>query len=257
MAGAILKGADVAWSTRELAELAGTTVNTVRHYHRLGLLDDPERRSNGYKQYGVPHLVCLLRIRRLVELGVPLSEIGAARSNGDVPPEVLRQVDAQLEAEIARLQKARDDIAVVLRDGVPADTPAGFESAAPRLSAADTSLIHVYTRLYDDDAMKDLQRMAEEDMGPVATELDTLPADADEATRQRLAEQVAPMIARNLADYPWLSDPGARLTGTEQATRQTFIDAVTSLYNAAQIDVLARASLLAHELLRLDRGDEP
>jgi len=29
----------MAWSTRELARLAGTTVNTIRHYHRLGLLD--------------------------------------------------------------------------------------------------------------------------------------------------------------------------------------------------------------------------
>ena len=42
----------MAWSTRELAGLAGTTVNTIRHYHRLGLLDEPERRYNGYKQYG-------------------------------------------------------------------------------------------------------------------------------------------------------------------------------------------------------------
>ncbi len=45
------------WSTRELATLAGTTVNTVRHYHRVGLLDEPQRMSNGYKQYGVAHLV--------------------------------------------------------------------------------------------------------------------------------------------------------------------------------------------------------
>ncbi|GAB7052354.1 MerR family transcriptional regulator [Catenuloplanes indicus] len=248
----------MAWSTRELAELAGTTVNTVRHYHRLGLLDLPERRSNGYKQYGVPHLVCLLRIRRLVELGVPLSEIGAARLNGDVPPEVLRQVDAQLAAEIARLQKARDDIAVVLRGGVPADTPAGFESVAPRLSEADTSLIHVYTRLYDSDAMKDLRRMAEEDAGPVTAELDNLPADAGEATRRRLAEQVAPMIARNLADYPWLTDQAGRTTRNAHTTRQTFVDAVTALYNAAQIDVITRASVLAHEQLRQARaaGDD-
>jgi DNA-binding transcriptional MerR regulator len=63
------------WSTRQLADLAGTTVNTVRHYHQVGLLPEPERRSNGYKQYTVPHLVRLLRIRRLVDLGVPLSRI--------------------------------------------------------------------------------------------------------------------------------------------------------------------------------------
>ena len=29
------------WSTRELAELAGTTVKAVRHYHEIGLLDEP------------------------------------------------------------------------------------------------------------------------------------------------------------------------------------------------------------------------
>ncbi|WP_433560110.1 MerR family DNA-binding transcriptional regulator [Pseudonocardia xinjiangensis] len=28
----------MAWSTRELADLAGTTVRAVRHYHDVGLL---------------------------------------------------------------------------------------------------------------------------------------------------------------------------------------------------------------------------
>jgi DNA-binding transcriptional MerR regulator len=246
----------MAWSTRELADLAGTTVNTIRHYHRLGLLEDPERRNNGYKQYDVSHLVCLLRIRRLVELGVPLSDIGVARSAGDVPPEVLRQVDAQLAADIERLTRARSDIAVILRGGAPADTPAGFESVGPRLSAADSSLIHVYTRLYDQDALKDLRRMVETDIDPVNAEMEALPADADEATRQRMAENLAPVIARNLIDYPWLSDPAAHLSNSEQFTRQTFIDAVVTLYNAAQIDVLGRASILAHQQVQQARAAE-
>ncbi|MEU6783090.1 MerR family transcriptional regulator [Nonomuraea angiospora] len=252
----IQEGTDMAWSTRELAELAGTTVNTIRHYHRLGLLEEPERRYNGYKQYGVPHLVCLLRIRRLVELGVPLSEIGVARSNGDVPLEVLRQVDAQLAAEMERLRKARSDIAVILRDGAPADTPAGFESAAGNLSAADTSLIHVYTRLYDDEALKDLQRMAETDTDPVNAELDALPPDADEATRQSLAERLAPLIAQNFIDYPWLTNPEGRLSKSEHATQQTLIDAVAALRNTAQIDVLTRASILAYRRLGLAQAAE-
>jgi DNA-binding transcriptional MerR regulator len=248
----------MAWSTRELAELAGTTVNTIRHYHRLGLLEDPDRRYNGYKQYGVSHLVCLLRIRRLVDLGVRLSDIGVARSDGDVPPEVLRQVDAQLAAEIERLSKARSDITVILRDGAPADTPPGFESVAPRLSAADSSLIHVYTQLYDDDAMKDLRRMVEADSDPVNAEVDALPPDADEATRQSLAEKLAPIIAQNLIDYPWLSDPAAHLSKSRHVTQQTFIDAVVTLYNTAQIDVLTRASVLAHQQVRQARaaGDD-
>ena len=105
------------WSTRELAELTGTTVNTIRHYHRLGLLEEPERRHNGYKQYGDRELARLLSIRRLVELGVPLARIGEAGTDGTVPPEILRQVDAGLAADIARLVRARTDIATILRNG--------------------------------------------------------------------------------------------------------------------------------------------
>jgi DNA-binding transcriptional MerR regulator len=113
----------VAWSTRELAELTGTTVNTIRHYHRIGLLEEPERRHNGYKQYGIPELVRLRHIRRLAELGVPLARIAEASPDGDLPPEALRQVDAGLAADIERLIQARSNIAAILRDGAPADTP--------------------------------------------------------------------------------------------------------------------------------------
>ena len=69
----------MAWSTREIAELAGTTVNTVRHYHQVGLLEQPDRMSNGYKQYQVRHLVRLLKIRRLRDLDVPLDQIDEHR----------------------------------------------------------------------------------------------------------------------------------------------------------------------------------
>ena len=55
----------MAWSTREIAELAGTSLRAVRHHHEVGLLDEPERRANGYKQYGVAHLVRLVRIKRV------------------------------------------------------------------------------------------------------------------------------------------------------------------------------------------------
>jgi hypothetical protein len=192
-----------------------------------------------------------LRIRRLTELGVPLSRITEAGPEGDVDRDALRQVDAQLAADIERLQKARSDIATILRDDVPADTPPGFESVASRLSETDSSLIHVYTQLYDSEAMTDLRHMVAAD-DPVSGEIDTLPADADEATRQRIAEKFAPVLARLLADYPWLSDPAGRLSKSEHVTRQTVVEAVTGLYNPAQIDVLGRASVLAQKLLRDD-----
>src|SRR5690554_115964 len=161
----------MAWSTRELAERAGTTVNTIRHYHRTGLLEEPERRSNGYKQYDVHHLVTLLRIRRLVSLGVPFAQIGDVRARADSASEVLQALDAELQQGIARLEKARADLAVILRDDVPADVPAGFESVASQLSEADRSIVHIYTQLYDQSALSDIQKLVEADTDGLGADL--------------------------------------------------------------------------------------
>jgi len=242
----------MAWSTRELAELAGTTVNTIRHYHRLGLLDEPERRLNGYKQYGVPDLVRLLRIRRLADLGVPLSQIGEVGGGGESASEVLQDLDVELAASIERLERARADIATILREAAPADAPAGFVSVASHLSESDSSMVHIFGQLYNEEAMADLRRMVEidADADALGKEIDSLPAEADEASRKRLAERLAPTLAQNLADYPWLMDPAGRLSKSERVTQQTFFEAVAELYNPAQLDVFARAGLIAHELLR-------
>ncbi len=237
------------WSTRELAEMAGTTVNTVRHYHRLGLLAEPERRYNGYKQYDVGHLVRLLRIRRLADLGVPLGQIDGMLDADDAggAEGTLRALDAELAAQISRLERARTEIADLLREHAPADAPAGFAAVARRLSTADSSLIHVYTQLYDRGAMRDLARMVEADgTAPgVQAEIDALTPDADEPTRIRLAEALAPEIERNLREYPWLLAPAEHLSRSERVTRETFVQAAVELYNEAQREVLARASAIA------------
>ena len=251
----------MAWSTRELAELAGTTVNTIRHYHALGLLEEPERRYNGYKQYGIRHLVKLLRIRRLAELGVPLAHIDTVGASGPSAADILSELDLELSRSIQRLRRARADIATILRENAPADSPAGFESVAPHLSESDTSIIHIYSHLFDREAMADLRRMVEvdADAGALGREIDALPADADEATRRRLATKLAPTLAQNLIDYPWLNDPAAHLSRSGRITRRTFVDAVVELYNPAQDDVFARAGVLARDLLsaeqeRIDAG---
>lgn len=240
------------WSTRELARLTGTTVNTIRHYHRLGLLDEPERKDNGYKQYGASHLIRLLRVRRLVDLCVPLGRIARIERGGADLPAALRELDAELAQSIERLQHARADISTVLRVDAPADAPPGFAAISSRLSAPDRAVVHLYTRLYDDDAVADLRRMVEVDQeaAEVGDEIAALPEDADESTRQRLAERLAPAVARNLDDYPWLSNPAGRLRSGERLTRQLLSEAVSELYNGAQVDVIARAGALARESRR-------
>jgi DNA-binding transcriptional MerR regulator len=244
----------MAWSTRELAELAGTTVNTVRHYHRLGLLDEPERRVTSYKQYGVRHLVCLLRIRRLVDLGIPLSQVGDVSASRDDDRDVLSDLDAELAQQIERLTRARADIAAILHDDAPADSPAGFSAVASRLTEADSSILHLYSRVYDDDAMTDMQQLVADDLetSVVSREIDDLDADADEATRQRLSEALAPELAQNMRDYPWLSDPVSRMSTTPEASGELIVNALVELYNPAQLDVFGRAGVLARKLIEKD-----
>jgi DNA-binding transcriptional MerR regulator len=247
----------MAWSTRELADLAGTTVNTVRHYHRLGLLPEPERRHNGYKEYGARDLVCLLRIRRLADLGVPLSQIGDVSGGGDADHEMLRELDAELAAQIERLTKARAEIADIVRDDAPADSPAGFSAVASRLTEADSSILHVYSRVYDADTMTDMRKMVEDDLesSVVSREIDALGPEADEATRQRLSEELAPELAQNLRDFPWLSDPASQLVGRPEVGTTAIVDALVELYNPAQLDVFARASELARELIEREEAE--
>ena len=244
----------MAWSTRELAELANTTVNTIRHYHREGLLEEPERRYNGYKQYEVRHLVRLLRIRRLADLGVPLSQMRDLSEGGGSSPDILRDIDAELQSSIERLQAARADIAAILDHEAPADSPVGFASVASRLSTRDSSMIHIYTQLYDVDALADVRRMASDAPDDTNAEIDSLPADADEQTRQELAERLATTLTQNFIDYPWLSDPAAHLSKSGLVTAQTFVDAMVELYNPAQLDVLVRANTIAAERVRAMRG---
>ena len=246
----------MAWSTRELADLANTTVNTIRHYHRLGLLEQPGRRYNGYKEYGARHLVSLLRIRRLAALGVPLSQMNEVGAGAQGTPEVLRAVDAELKKSIERLQEARAHIAAIIAHEAPADVPAGFEAVASRLSENDTAVIHLMTRMYDDEALADVQKMTADETDDTGPDLDGLPADADELTRQELAGRIADVLARNLVDYPWLTTPGAHQSRDEQSTAEIVGNALAELYNSAQLDVLMRAGALAAERVQAGQAGQ-
>lgn len=121
----------MAWSTREVAALAGTTLNAVRHYHRIGLLDEPERTSNGYKQYEVRHLARLKLIRRLRDLGVPLDRIEQASAPGKAPLLELQAIDGELAVSIERLQRTRAEIDAILRGSSITRRVVSAERAAP------------------------------------------------------------------------------------------------------------------------------
>lgn len=102
----------------ELAALVGVSTRTVRHYHRLGLLPEPVRLPNGYRDYRLRDAVMLTRVRRLAELGLSLDEIGEVLA-GDRDRE-LREVLMELDADLARQQETigarRERLASLLAD---------------------------------------------------------------------------------------------------------------------------------------------
>lgn len=235
------------WSTTELAALARTTVNTIRHYHRVGLLDQPERRSNGYKSYEATHLLRLLQIRRLRDIGVPLDRIEEVAS-GERPSEALRAIDAELDIEIERLQRMRADISVILKGDFAAWLPVEFEDVADRLTSTEKTAILLSTRLYDSRALADMRQMLldeAERSDETGEEFDALPPDADEDVRGRLAERFAPELALVFRQYPWLTDPSGHMSVPLDAAQAALAQAMSALYNPAQRDVMARAIELA------------
>jgi DNA-binding transcriptional MerR regulator len=233
----------VAWSTRELADLAGTTVRAVRHYHDVGLLEEPRRRANGYKQYGVAHLVRLLRIKRLADLGFTLPQIAELGDADQHPREALRGLDAHLARTLDRLRDVHTEVRQILQQAAPTDLPPALAARIrdADLSDADRTLLIVLTRVLDLAVVTDfVDTLRALPPSAAATEFDHLPADADEATRQQLAIRLLPRSRTLRVMLPRL----CTTTGLSAAAARTLDEAVRDLYNPAQSDVLRRVGLL-------------
>lgn len=96
----------------QLAAHAGVTVRAVRHYHRIGLLPEPERDRSGYRTYDAAAVVRLIRIRTLADAGVPLARVQELLDAGPEEfAEGVQEIDKDLRAEIRRLRGTRRRLA--------------------------------------------------------------------------------------------------------------------------------------------------
>ncbi|MFC9699412.1 MerR family transcriptional regulator [Streptomyces sp. NPDC056943] len=134
----------------QAAAYVGVTIKTVRHYHRLGLVAEPERDGSGYRRYGSAELLRLVQARMLAGAGVPLAEVGGLLEAG---PEqfatALDDVHRRLTEQIEDLTERRDTL--------------------HRLAHGDRALL-------PDRACAVLDRLTELDFGPeyVATQREAL-----------------------------------------------------------------------------------
>ena len=96
----------------QLAAYAGVTVAAVRHYHRIGLLPEPDRDRSGYRSYDAAAVVRLIRIHVLASAGVPLAQVeDLLHAGAQEFTEGVREIDARLRAEVRKLQETRKRLA--------------------------------------------------------------------------------------------------------------------------------------------------
>jgi len=120
----------------ELAGLVGISTRAIRHYHHVGLLPEPARKANGYREYSLRDAVELARVRRLTELGLSLDEVGdaLARDVGRDLAEILRELDADLARQEVGLRRRRARLAQLLRHAEAGGKPSGQAPVSPGLT---------------------------------------------------------------------------------------------------------------------------
>ncbi|VFR16602.1 Transcriptional regulator, MerR family [plant metagenome] len=87
----------------ELAQAAGTTVETIRYYEKEGLLPAPDRGENNYRSYGAAHLERLRLVRNCRALDMSHEEIRAILSLTDDHASGCGRINDLFDAHIAHV----------------------------------------------------------------------------------------------------------------------------------------------------------
>ena len=106
----------------ELATRAGVTAKTVRYYEDIGLMAEPDRLANGYREYGERALDRLRFIRDAQASGLTLADTGDILRMKDRGESTCAHTRATLErhlhdidAQIASLLAAKAELTALAR----------------------------------------------------------------------------------------------------------------------------------------------
>ncbi len=185
--------------SNELAKLAGVTVRTLRHYHAIGLLDEPPRQANGYRDYRPEDLLRVLRIRQLASLGFPLDQVAG----------MLDELDAERSQREPRL---------------PADQPTADDILAELDAALQKQIERVFNAIVDRDYVDEYRK--------ISRAVNVLPADAPAPQRQAAVDACVGFLSKLIDCF----DPQNWLRADKDY--EVLLDRTASeSFNSAQIDV--------------------
>ena len=102
---------------REAATAAGVPTQTIRFYERRGLLPEPQRGSNGYREYDDAVLARLAFIRSGQAAGLTLVEVASIldlRGEGAVPCAHVQELLASKLHDVEQRQRELTELATEL-----------------------------------------------------------------------------------------------------------------------------------------------
>jgi DNA-binding transcriptional MerR regulator len=106
---------------RAIADAAGVSTDTLRHYERMGLLPAAARTDAGYRRYRPSTIDRVRVIRRALAVGFSLRELASVlrrREHGEPPCRHVRALVgerlAELERRLSDLAALRDDMRVLI-----------------------------------------------------------------------------------------------------------------------------------------------
>jgi Cd(II)/Pb(II)-responsive transcriptional regulator len=89
----------------ELAQVAQTTVETVRYYEKEGLLPEPARTSGNFRVYGTEHVERLRFIRNCRALDMSHEEIHTLLDLADQPADGCGAINSVFDQHIAHVDE--------------------------------------------------------------------------------------------------------------------------------------------------------
>lgn len=233
----------------EVAALAGVSTRTVRHYHDIKVLPEPDRRLNGYRDYSILDAVRLLRVRHLVAIGLPLEKVSDLLDpvGTDIAAE-LRARERMLRQQIETLTEQLNAVVAAQHSALP-EAPGKYDNLdettqnvladnAVRRIEADLALLvsaadHQLHQLLGAKAQQVIASAPELVKRLVAATTDLLAVDAETSTgeRERVAAELSQVLT--LAGLP--GDLGA-------ASEPLLTDYRATAFTDAQRDVLDRVN---------------
>lgn len=154
--------AQVKLTIGEAADILGVSPKTIRHYHAIGLLNEPVRTENGYRAYGSAELRQIQTIRQLQGFGLSLKQIHFILNSDESDTDLqkfLLQRDADLSETIEQLQRQQARIRAALDGDLrqPADTASNVSAKdilqyvmRPAASGLTDVLLEVETAALDE-----------------------------------------------------------------------------------------------------------